>query len=503
MHWTESERKEVLDMADDCSAVDPRYRLSDAELAMVAGTWPLELLLDPAKHPRIVDTAEDFLKELLVGDHMSDFVVLQKGVDKLDLRWEDCMPLDIRESISGCSNVYDFAQKVRARPGMADFYRSDIEYIDPSRQQRDVLRKEKNDLGKRIDEITKMVCEGEVDPELLYIAEMRQKKEIPHPIGGDKAKTVCLRDVKDCLGPYATWTLYWDRYDEGFFAGGRRSGKGAHVDQVFWSNVGRHWQGYKLVASWPKGEISKDIGMNFYDRLFYPPISGDELAALQMAAKIVLLRPGDVYLFSGGVAHTVICVSSEMCLGAYESIVTLNPSHIEHFMHTDDTRGPYCLEKFSMSSKELKDTKDDCLDQLEDIADQIERGGPIRAPDPGTLYPDSWRGLWAKLHVDEQVQSMIRSHFARTVELCSRDRYFSRHLADSVLRNAILCGADLADSFLSSGKRRRLNSESPSSSRSSSVNTKPPLDDGLPECGKLPEEGGPTEDGNSACRPSS
>lgn len=446
--------------------VDPRYRLSDAELAMIEGTWPLELVTDPARHPRIVDSAHEFLRELLLGDHMSDFVVLPNGVDLLDLSWEDCMPRDIREEIVGCSNVYDFVRKVRARPGMAEHYRSDIEYIDPSRQQRDVLRREKMDLGKRIDEIARMVGEGAVDPDLLYVAEMRQKKEVRHPIGGDKAKTVCLRDVKDCLGPYASWTLYWDRYDEGFFAGGRRSGKGAHVDQVFWSNVGRHWQGYKLVASWPKGEISKDVGMNFYDRLFYPPIASDEYAALQKAAKIVLLRPGDVYLFSGGVAHTVLCVSKEMCLGAYESIVTLNPLHVEHFLHTDDTGGPYFLEKFSMSSKEFGDTKDDCLDQLEEIAEQIEQGGPTGVPDPGELYPNSWRGLWAKLHADQEVQSRLRDHFARTIELCSRDRYFGRTLAENVLKIARLCGADLTASP-PPGKRRRLNSKSLSSSRSS------------------------------------
>lgn len=34
-----------------------------------------------------------------------------------------------------------------------------------------------------------------------------------------------------------------DRYDEGFFAGGKCSGKGLHIDQVLWSNVGRNWQG--------------------------------------------------------------------------------------------------------------------------------------------------------------------------------------------------------------------------------------------------------------------
>ena len=82
-------------------------------------------------------------------------------------------------------------------------------------------------------------------------------------------------------------------------------------------------------------------------------------------------------MFSGGVAHTVICASQdtcakqwkgchapcierglriilrsvsstchgalgrhqEMCLGVYESFVNLNPYHVDHFLHTADLEG--------------------------------------------------------------------------------------------------------------------------------------------------------------------
>ena len=30
--------------------------------------------------------------------------------------------------------------------------------------------------------------------------------------------------------------------------------------QVLWSNVGRNYQGYKLVAAWPRGQVSKEVG---------------------------------------------------------------------------------------------------------------------------------------------------------------------------------------------------------------------------------------------------
>ncbi|CAE8721527.1 unnamed protein product, partial [Polarella glacialis] len=424
-------------------AQPPHRLLSDAEREMLQGTWPLELLEDPARQPRIVETPEAFCRELLLGEHLEDFVVLPNGIDLLDLSWEDSVPEDVRTCLQDCHSAYDFAQKLLQQPEMLEKYRADIEYVDAKRQQRDVLKKEKNDLGKRIREALRMAEEGAADPAMLYVAEMRMQKERPHPMGGDKAKTICLRDMKDVLGPLVSWTLYWDRYDEGFFAGGKRSGKGVHIDQVLWSNVGRNYSGYKLVAAWPKGEISKQVATEFYDVLFSPPLKEAELKALHKAAKVILLRPGDVYLFSGGIAHTVLCASEGMCIGAYESLVTLHPVHVEHFLHTTDKEGPYCLDSYGMSSKELKDTKDDCLDQLEDAAEQFEQGGLAAACARGATpaeAPASWARLRAKLLADPSVEETLKKHFAAAVDICAGDRYFRRHLAENVLAAGKACG---------------------------------------------------------------
>ena len=73
--------------------------------------------------------------------------------------------------------------------------------------------------------------------------------------------------------------------------------------------VGKNWRGHKLVASWPKGAVSNWICKDFDDQLFSAPLSEEKLKALRLAAKIVLLRPGDVYFFSGSTAHTALCVS--------------------------------------------------------------------------------------------------------------------------------------------------------------------------------------------------
>ncbi|CAE7018107.1 unnamed protein product [Symbiodinium sp. CCMP2456] len=350
----------------------------DAEAAvpaMLRGVWPEELLEDPARRPRYVATAEEFLSELLTGEHVEDFIILPNGTELLGLSYEDTIPEDVRLCMQDCRAAQDFVKKLLQNPEMLEKYRADVEYVDSKRQQRDTLRKDKLDLGKRIREALRMVEAGEVDAELLYVAEMRLKQEAPHPIGGEKVKTICQRDVKDVLGPLVSWTLYWDRYDEGFFAGGRFSGKGLHVDQVLWSNVGRNYKGYKLAAAWPKGECSKQVALEFYDVLFVPPLQPRELQALQKAAKVALLRPGDVYIFSGGVAHTVLCVSEEMCIGVYESFVTFHPDQVKHFLHTDDAEGEYSLGTYSMSPRSFRDTKDDCLDQLEDAADQLQQGG--------------------------------------------------------------------------------------------------------------------------------
>jgi len=426
----------------------PQCRLSDAERAMLQGTWPIDLLEDPARQPRYVDSPHEFLRELLVGDHLEDFVILPNGTDLLEFGLEDCLPAEICESLKECQNVHDFITHLRDRPGVVDKYRADIEYVDSNRQQRDILRKEKLNLGKRIDEALRMTEEGVADPSALYVAELRQKVAAPHPIGGEKVKTVVNRDVKDVLGPYAPWTLYWDRYDEGVFVGGRRSGKGVHIDQVLWFNVARNWRGHKLVAAWPKGEVSKQIGETFYDTLLSPPLPEREIQALRKAAKVALLRPGDMYLFSGGIAHATLCVSDELCVCTYESIVSLHPVHVEHFLHTDDEEGPYCTSKYAMSSSELEETKDDMIDNLEDVADQLEDGGPsVVLPERVAPVPSSWASLIRCLHDDERLQASLREHYACTVKLCMNDVYLARNIGAKVLQAARDCGAR---------KRRRL-----------------------------------------------
>jgi len=410
-----------------CERRASTLELTSRERAMLQGTWPLELLEDPARQPRVVTTAEELLREVLIGDHVEEFVLLPNGTELLDLREDDCLPDDVKGALEGCHNVAEFLQHLKKDDAMLDKYKAGIEYVNLKREQLGVLPKERRNLRKRVGEVLSMVEEGKTDPSLLYIAEFRLQNQTPHPVGGDKVKTIVSRDVKDVLGPYAAWTLYWDRHDEGVFFGNAPSGKGVHIDQVLWSNVGKNWRGYKLIAAWPKGKVSSRVAEDFDDCLFYPPLKQREVDVLHEAAKVVLVRPGDVYVFCGGIAHTVLCVSDEMCVSAYESFVSLHPAHVEHFLHTANRKSPYWNDG-CMPDSELEDLLDETLDQLEEAARQLRSGGPEALPGIGYDASHKWRTILSGLRSDKELQSKLEEQFSLAVDLCMRNPYLRRRM---------------------------------------------------------------------------
>lgn len=329
-----------------------------------------------------------------------------------------------------------FLRRLATEDAMLDKYKAGLEYVstEKDRVQVSVLPAERRNLRRRVGEVLRLVDEGGADPDLLYVAEMRLMQEQPHPIGGERVKTLCQRDVKDVLGPYASWSLYWDRHDEGLFVGNPRSGKGLHVDQVLWSNVGKNWRGHKLIAAWPKGEVSSRIATEFDDVLFFPPLAERELEALREAAKVVLVRPGDVYLFSGGVAHTVLCVGEDINLSAYESFVPLTPAHVEHFLCTGLKDNPAYVEG-AMPEDELEDILDECLDHLEGAAKQLVAGGPERLKGKQAGVRE-WAEALAELQGNRGLRLELRRNFVRAVELCQASPFMREHMAELVKRAA-------------------------------------------------------------------
>merc|ERR1712046_416053 len=108
--------------------------------------------------------------------------------------------------------------------------------------------------------------------------------------------------------------------DDGLFVGSKGSGKGLHIDQRPERNIGKNWRGYKLFAVWPVGEVGTETLQEFYGEVFQLPLSQRHLKALSTAKRVVLLRPGDVFLFNSGAPHTTLCVSRELGVTSYEGL---------------------------------------------------------------------------------------------------------------------------------------------------------------------------------------
>ncbi|CAD7966534.1 unnamed protein product [Amoebophrya sp. A120] len=328
----------------------------------------------------------------------------------------------------------------------------------------------------------------------LYMTELRYNHEIYHPLQRkEKVRTSLKRDMRDVCAEYGDYTLYWDRYDEGVFLGGDRSGKALHIDQILWQNIGKNWTGYKLLAAWPV-QTTSELLTKVSDCLFLPRVPvveqvertsscGEqedprvmdegaeedagtkklkdkrtntteqtekqvkvnnikmklpdlELSLLQKAAAVCLIKPGDVFYFTGGVPHVTLSVTEppapvveqgqtrcwpddeqrhlqieqgeaaganknkkdhqgllhsrcpptslsptptithQLNICAYESIITLNKTHVAHFLSMSnkwkgfDTVGMEKYEDMAMPENELEDVKDDMVERLTDIADR-------------------------------------------------------------------------------------------------------------------------------------
>eukprot|EP00435_Cladocopium_sp_Y103_P017829 s321_g4.t1 len=72
-----------------CGALENGMALTADERKMLKGVWPLDLLEDPLRQPRRVTTALEFLREVLISEHLGDFIVLPDGVKLLGLSEKD------------------------------------------------------------------------------------------------------------------------------------------------------------------------------------------------------------------------------------------------------------------------------------------------------------------------------------------------------------------------------------------------------------------------------
>ena len=448
------------DGEEDCSTQSTCRRRSDFteyERRLLKDVWPMDLLEDPSRQARVVTNAEDFFTQVLVGDHLHDLVVFPGGVEKLRLGWRENVPDDLRHFLRDCKTGLDVAQGLLDRQDMLDRYkwRMDL-YSSPSSgggkgtrilRNRTMFSSQQDSTGNNeqnfLDKL-QQVLESSVKSDDVYFAETVLKIPKKHPISGMVTRAVFLRDIKHLLGLYANWTWYWDSENAGLFAGGRFSGTGLHVDQVLWSDVGRNFEGYKLLAAWPPGEVSaKALEVLGNDRL-NPPLDSQRLAILQTASKITLLRPGDLYLFSGGVAHSALCVSTdELCLGSYESFVSLKPRHIALWKNKGFPNRKcdqvYCIgDQPSNTAKEALVMQG--LNNLLEAASQAAAGGPAAVDQlrQTSMGLEEWDTVHDNLNTNTNLSEKLHEFYTQTVALLMRNKYFRKHVPQLVLETARL-----------------------------------------------------------------
>eukprot|EP00913_Durusdinium_trenchii_P012150 g11411.t1 len=147
------------------------------------------------------------------------------------------------------------------------------------------------DLQQRLSAAEALLERGELEESQLYACEMRRLRERTANAAAEaygvteSTKSLCLRHGRDWLAHLAKWTLYWNCYDDGVFIGGRGSGKGLHVDQVLWSNLGKHWRGHKILVTWPAGAESARLVRDMGDAHFRAPLGKEQLEALKILAQ--------------------------------------------------------------------------------------------------------------------------------------------------------------------------------------------------------------------------
>ena len=117
-------------------------------------------------------------------------------------------------------------------------------------------------------------------------------------------------------------------------------------------------------------------------------MSASETEALRRAARVALVRPGDVFIFSGGNAHMALSVSSDLSVTAYESFVNLAPPNLRLFLESG-TEAQYrpCRARAAMMEDIKLDVAENVGDLLCDLDEGYLQDPPLQVPAPPSLRP--------------------------------------------------------------------------------------------------------------------
>lgn len=322
--------------------------------------WPISA----AQQPEVVHTAEAFLEVLLFQPHLGRVVVLPNGIQLLGQ--QESIPASIRQAVGSSSTMRGFFE--RLDQGVLGKFRARLWHYG-ARGAETEIRRGGGDSRRSLRETLRALREREERGAVprgapLYLSELRWCQKVRHPLApGELVKTATNCDVYDCT-PLARRMPLWERSEGGIFVGEAGTGSGLHVDQCLWSNVGRNWCGFKLFALWPWTErcsIIEDAGKG---TVFHMPLSERDVGMLRRAKKVALIRPGDVWVFSGGQPHSALCVGDGLSITAYESLVPAHP----------DAVGLLVRSNCSSAHSKTCWMEDEDLDELyEDVVDAIQR----------------------------------------------------------------------------------------------------------------------------------
>jgi len=317
---------------------------------------------------------------LLYGAHVDEILVLKDGVRKLGQ--EHAVPPEIMAAATRercCRSFLHALAEETLRSLRGRVYCT----ADGTREEYEMKKRAD---GSPLDTLLDKRAELERVPpdDRVYLGEIRKRDKYRHSQDNRWAKTLLCYDVCDWLGRERSRAMpYWDRFDEGIFVGGAFAGSPMHVDQVLWSNVGKNFTGYKLLAIWKYGEPSRRLFDIHNYKLFVPPLQEEETEALNVALKIALLGPGDVVVFSGSNAHMAMSISEELSLTAYESFVNLNPTNLQVFLDSG-TSAHYsqCRTRQPMLDDIRADVTLSANDLIDDLEDEVLRDEQLvrRAP---------------------------------------------------------------------------------------------------------------------------
>lgn len=217
--------------------VNFRNDFNAREKAMLQNVWPMDLLEDPTKQARVVNTVDEFLRAVLVGDHLDTFVVFPNGISALNLTWKETVPGDLQQFFEGRKTGEDLARGIVEHPEFRQKYKARLDLYGGEHSIFDDTQKERKQFPAAVKKALKMVEDGVMKPDDMYFAEVTYRQSRVRRNSKERRVTIFNRDLKDLFGPYVLWNWKWDNENAGLFVGGRLSGTGLHVDQEIHTTI--------------------------------------------------------------------------------------------------------------------------------------------------------------------------------------------------------------------------------------------------------------------------